>query len=152
MSVSLLSKEENKTLIEKYPFLIPRNRFSGEVVANYDYEYTELDNMPIGWRIAFGEQLCEELAEELIANNCLESYRITDIKEKWGGLRWYDFGCTEKGHEIIHKYEKLSESLCIRCGNKSEGVTSGWISPFCQKCADELQLDIYPLDEEDKNE
>lgn len=75
-------KEYNKQLCEKYPFLIPRNRWSGMriteaqnggywpgepgAIPEYDYEYTELDNMPKGWRIAFSEQMCEEIKQELL--------------------------------------------------------------------------------------
>lgn len=50
-----MSKEYNKQLVEKYPFLLPRNRWTGKVQEDYDYSYTELDGMPDGWRKAFGE-------------------------------------------------------------------------------------------------
>lgn len=105
---SFSDKEYNKQLCEKYPFLIPRNLWSGMriteaqnggywpgepgAIPEYDYEYTELDDMPKGWRIAFGEQMCEELKQELIKFNYLDDYEITQVKEKWGSLRWYDNG------------------------------------------------------------
>ena len=54
----------NKSLIKKYPWLIPRSRRTGKVINNYDYTWTELDAMPKGWREAFGELLCEEIQEE----------------------------------------------------------------------------------------
>ena len=37
------TKEQNKKLIERYPFLMPRNRWTGKVPEDYDYSYTELD-------------------------------------------------------------------------------------------------------------
>ena len=40
--------KENKKLIEEFPFLLPKNRFTGEVISDYDYEFTELDSMPSG--------------------------------------------------------------------------------------------------------
>lgn len=82
----------NKALIEEYPFLLPRNRFTDEVPKNYDYTYTELDDLVDGWRMAFGEDICQEIKEELVKYNALDSYRITQIKEKFGSLRWYDTG------------------------------------------------------------
>lgn len=101
-------KDYNKRLCENYPFLIPRNRWSGmriteaqnggywlgnpEAIPEYDYEYTELDSMPEGWRIAFGIQMCEELKQELIKFDYLDNYEITQVKEKLGTLRWYDNG------------------------------------------------------------
>ena len=58
-----MNKEYNKQLVKKYPFLLPRNRWTGKVPKEYDYSYTELDDMPDGWRKAFGEQMCEEIKQ-----------------------------------------------------------------------------------------
>ena len=86
------NKEENKRLIERFPFLMPHNRWTDEEPEDFDYSYTELDAMPDGWRKAFGEQMCEEIREELVRVDYLQKYRITQIKEKYETLRWYDFG------------------------------------------------------------
>ena len=42
------NKESNQKLIERFPFLIPRNRWTGKVPEDYDYSYTELDSMLLG--------------------------------------------------------------------------------------------------------
>ena len=127
--------EKNKKLVERYPFLLPRNQTNGEVPVGYDFSYTELDMMPNGWRIAFGEQMCEEIREELVKYNCLGDYRIAQIKEKYGALRWYDYGAPKKvGLEIIPKYTKISACTCVTCGAKATRVTYGWNNPFCDEC------------------
>lgn len=77
------NKESNQKLIERFPFLIPRNRWTGKIPEDYDYSYTELDSMPDGWRKAFGEQMCEDIREELVRAEYLDQYRITQIKEKY---------------------------------------------------------------------
>lgn len=59
-------QEYNKALIVKYPFLLPRNRWTDKVAEDYDYTYTELDAMPRGWRIRFSEEMVEEIKEELL--------------------------------------------------------------------------------------
>ena len=134
-----LSKEKNKELIERFPFLMPHNRWTDETPEDFDYSYTELDAMPDGWRKAFGEQMCEEIREELVRVDYLDKYRITQIKEKYGTLRWYDFGCTERIlREIIPKYVHLSARTCIRCGNSATKVSTGWVSPYCDTCADDI--------------
>ena len=107
---------------------------SPENIPDYDYEYTELDAMPIGWRIAFGDQMVEELGEELRKANYDDEYRILDIKEKYGGLRWYDNSNTKEGYNIINKYENLSRTTCICCGKPAKYITLGWISPLCEDC------------------
>ena len=138
-----MNKEYNKQLVEKYPFLLPRNRWTGKVPEDYDYSYTELDAMPYGWRKTFGEQMCEEIKQELEENNLLDQYRISQIKEKYGELCWYDFGCTKKIlKEIIPKYEKLSTHTCIKCGKPATKVTLGWISPYCDDCCPESEYTI----------
>ena len=138
--VDIKKIEENKKLIEEFPFLLPHNRWTDKVVEDYDYRYTELDAMPNGWRKAFGIDLCKELKESLIKVNYLEKYRITDIKEKYGTLRWYDAGCPDDFlHEILPKYVKKSKYTCIKCGNPATKVSLGWISPWCDECADNIK-------------
>lgn len=154
------TKEQNMELCDKYPFLIPTNRKSGkritdgagywpekpEKVPNWDYERTELDNMPYGWRKAFGEQLCEELKEELVKAGALDNYRILQIKEKFGMLCWYDVGNTERGKEIIRKFEEQSARICINCGEPATRATTGWVRPTCDDCCPDMDASV-PLDE-----
>lgn len=140
----------NKNLCEKYPFLVPRNRFSGKVVDDYDYSYTELDAMPEGWRFAFGEKICEEIMQELnkIENEKVRfSYRIVQIKEKFGYLRWYTNWSTIGLDNIIRKYEQISERTCIKCGAAATKISNGWISPWCDSCANSLDIGSFvPVD------
>ena len=132
--------EENKRLIEEYPFLLPRSRWTGEVSKDYDYSYTELDNMPKGWRKAFGEELCGRLKDILVKSNSLNDYRITDIKEKFGFLHWYWHGVyDDEIDKVITEYENKSKKTCIKCGEPaSMRNIGGWLSPYCDKCVDEL--------------
>ena len=150
--------EENKKLIEEFPFLLPRSRFFDKVPNNYDYSYTELDNMPEGWRKAFGIEMCKEIKAELLKHNYLNDYRILEIKEKYGGLRWYS-GPTLKDSnllDIIHKYEDLSFKICIDCGKQAEYISKGWISPYCKNCKKIHEKNsatkYIPLDKEELKE
>ena len=130
-------QKENKKLIEKYPFLKPRNVWTDEELDDYDYSYTILDDMPEGWKKRFGEELCEDLKEELKKCNYLDKYRIVQLKEKYGSVRLYDDGSPRESRvqEIIDKYEHISERTCICCGKFPVPVTdSGWVSPICKDC------------------
>ena len=132
----------NKELCERYSFLIPRNRFTGKIPDDFDYSYTELDAMPDGWRKAFGERMCEEIRDALIEANCLDGYRVSQIKEKYGTLRWYDFGATQKVYDIISKYEYISGFICQHCGSPyAKEFNDGWISTICENCAKIPHLD-----------
>lgn len=132
-------KMKNKRLCKRYPFLILRDWKDNPIT---DYSITELDYMPEGWRRAFGIQMCEEIRTILIKRNYLNDYRIAQIKEKFGGLRWYDEGAPASIYrelqDIIDKYEELSYRTCIRCGRPATKISQGWVSPFCDRCAGKL--------------
>lgn len=142
-------KMNNKKLCKRYPFLIPRNRWTDKLIwdktdkYSMPYSYTELDAMPDGWRRAFGIEMCEEIREELIKYNYLDKYRIADIKEKFGELRWYDngapVGCAEKIWKIIDKYTELSHHTCMICGKPTETSSDGyWLYTLCNKCKEKI--------------
>ena len=147
-----MSSEEviakNKALVDEFPFLLPRNRWTGKVPDDYDYSYTELDAMPEGWRTAFGLQMCKELKEILVGAGALETYRIMDIKEKYGSVHWYDNGYPASADKQYiawqSKYVELSLNTCIICGKKATKMSVGYISPFCDQCAS-----VRPFEYED---
>ena len=141
------SQKENKQLCETYPFLLPRNRWTDEVAEDFDYSYTELDSMPDGWRKAFGLQMCEELKQELIRINKIDEFRIVQIKEKFGELRFYTNWTTDEIEAIINKYTKLSRKTCIVCGKPATVITTGWISPFCNDCIKDINDNYEPIEE-----
>lgn len=138
---------KNKELIERYPFLQPRNVWTDKVPEDFDYSYTRLDEIPNGWRMAFGLELCEELRIALIEENYLDKFRFSQIKEKYGRLCLYNFGASERVHAILRKYEKLSETVCIVCGAPATRITRGWISPFCDNCGGWKDEDCVPINE-----
>lgn len=126
---------ENKELIEKYPFLMPRNDWTGEVVEDYDYSYTLLDDLEPGWKIRFGMPFIEDLREVLVKNNCLDNYLVVQIKEKFGSLRWYSYGEPEEWLDHMYAWEYISEHTCKKCGKFPVPMRDdGWLSPWCDEC------------------
>ena len=127
----------NQELIDKYPWLRVSNRWTGKFVE--DADWTELDDMPHGWRIAFGEEMCEELNQEIVTwpLSAQENFRITQIKEKYGHLCFYTNGESKRFREIVGKYTIKSKTTCIYCGKPAHWISRGWISPLCDDCAHE---------------
>ena len=108
--------------------------------------YNELDSLDYGWRKAFGIQICKEIKRALLNEvgvKGLYSYRIADIKEKNGSLVWSDFGATREVSKIIAKYEYISARTCIECGKTADGMSTGYILPYCKNCANGTELDMY---------
>ena len=143
LSLKEVNKEEaislNKELCKEYPFLAcDVNIWTGKKRLDYDYSYTWYDDLPSGWRVAFGEMLLEELASLLDKANFKEKYEISQIKEKYGSLRWYSNGVpaviSDEYHTLMSKYENLSGAICICCGKPDVRSTTGWITPVCYDC------------------
>jgi hypothetical protein len=63
-----MTKEQNKKLVERYPFLLPRNVFTDELEEDYDYSYIFPLEISPGWFELF-LQLCEDIRQPLIDAN-----------------------------------------------------------------------------------
>ena len=148
-----MAKDNYGFAFKKFSFCINRHN---EIIYNtikYVWEhiinkiciiptYTELDAMPDGWRKAFGIPMCKEIKNELKKYNYLYKYRIMQIKEKFGTLRWYDNGSPNgRVYEIINKYEDISYHTCIVCGEPATKISKGWISPYCDNCIGDCQFE-----------
>ena len=150
--VSKAEKQKNRELVKRFPFLLPRNAWSGRKITDgagfwpgspnevpeYDYEYTSFDLIPQGWRRAFGMEMCQEIEDALEVDGLQDKYFPVQIKEKYGTLRWYTNFTTEKLEKILHKYEDLSERTCILCGAPATKYAVNWISPYCDECAQRI--------------
>lgn len=82
--------------------------------------------------------MIDKLNDLLVKYNFVDKYRILQIKEKYGELRWYDNGIppvmSDEYREWLNKYEKLSYETCINCGKPATHMTKGWIMPLCNDC------------------
>lgn len=123
----------NYNLIKKYPWLFVKNRWDGGVyIYNIFFEESEISFNPNKYNNWFryfeGDWIYEskpklfikfqnELLKELQSyNKDLEyQYTIVDTKIKWGTLRWYDGGNTNKGRKIVSKYlDKLTKKMKLK--------------------------------------
>ena len=104
------------------------------------YEWAE--DMPVGWYKAFGKQICDEIWDVLTKYNEQDEYTIIQVKEKFGELRWYDgnlgYPARDEVDDIIDKYEIISAITCVGCGNPATKLSTGWILPHCDRCANRL--------------
>ena len=129
-------KMRNKKLIKKYPFLLPRNVWTGKVPKDYDYTYTEYGCLSKGWKAGFGKFWLEDLREALIKTNFMDKFMFMELKEKYGQFRQYCNGAPKEVHEVIRKYEYISEYICYQCGSPYACVVNdyGWYLPLCKDC------------------
>jgi len=61
--------------------------------------------------------------------------RVSQVKEKFGGLRFYvsQEDIPIGGNEVISKYEKLSRSICEKCGQSGVLRKGKWIRTLCDE-------------------
>ena len=95
-----------------------------------DFKKHYKDYFPVGegWR-----GLVEKLVEDII--KIAPDVEISQIKEKFGGLRFYiDYG-TDEVFDLISKAEQESFKICEGCGTKENVTTEGgWILTLCKTC------------------
>lgn len=125
----------NAFLFIRYPFLQPRNVWTGK---RY-WDFNKMNEIPKGWRKAFGKQFKKDLRQALIKDEILKTFQFTQIKEKYGTLRLYNNGEGPETEKVIRYYESLSMCYCIRCGKPARYETKGWIEYLCEDCFDESE-------------
>ena len=63
--------------------------------------------------------------------------RASQVKEKFGGLRFYVTSATDEMDGLIEEAETLSYKTCESCGNPGQGRSGGWIKTLCDTCSEE---------------
>jgi len=58
------------------------------------------------------------------------------VKEKYGGLRFYIEGGSDEVYERISEAEVDSLTICELCGEPGTTRDDGWVSTECDKCWD----------------
>lgn len=134
-----MTQEEIKKLIERYPYLIPRNIFTDKIPDDYDFTYIKHLEIPRGWNKLF-LQMCEDIRQPLIDAEYLEIFRFSQIKEKFNRLVCYNFGAPEEVHRIIDKYSKIAQYVCVKCGKPASVETQGYIASYCKDCMNDLPI------------
>lgn len=131
-------KMRNKKLVKLHPYLLPRSVWTCNVVKGYDYTWTEYDCLYKGWKTGFGKLLLDDLRESCLKTNFLDKLQFSDIKEKYGSLRMYNFGAPQEVDDVIRKYEFISQYICYQCGSPESTIVNdyGWYLPMCKCCWD----------------
>lgn len=94
------------------------------------------------WVEEYGKEFAEQDAKEGKAADPRNTTLIpqvvaTQVKEKFGGLRFYYSGGDERIEGIVQFAESLSYNICEECGLFDRTVarnSSGWIRTTCRSC------------------
>ena len=150
-SIGIFNYIRNFSIGIKYPFWRYRAMKSFDDAGNCTYKTkywtTWYNEIPEGWRKAFGKQLSKEILKA--GKQCLKEHKkehltwdnlITwqQIKEKWGSLCLYA-SAVSPIMRVLEKYETLSIGYCMYCGKPARYYTKGWVSMVCEDCAAKLE-------------
>ena len=84
-------------------------------------------DVQVGWY-----PLIKNLIDELITLGW--DKQVTQVKEKFGGLRFYINGGSDEMYNKITEAEKLSHETCELCGEKGELRTKiRWFTTLCDE-------------------
>lgn len=94
-----------------------------------------------GWEPIIRE-CCAKLSDarkRFMAENEIDDYTETcgqasQIKEKYGGLRFYLMSGTEEMHKATEEAEERSLTICEDCGADGKLRPGGWYRTLCDKC------------------
>jgi hypothetical protein len=71
-----------------------------------------------------------------------EQATCLQMKEKFGGLRFYTSGEDEFVSGLICMASYMCDNTCEGCGTHEDlGITKGWITVRCKKCAEKVGRD-----------
>src|SRR3990167_9425532 len=76
----------------------------------------------------------ESLYLPLIALCKEHNIQITQIKEKYGGLRFYVGYAPDWFYDLVDEAEKKSVTICESCGAPGEIRGTIWYKTLCDKC------------------
>lgn len=124
-----MKKELQEKLYTKYPKIFTQKDLP-------------LDQTSMCWGISTGdgwywliESLCARI-QCLCDNQKISQVEATQVKEKFGGLRFYYSGGNDEISNIVWFAETLSTRICEECGSTKdvELTRGGWIRALCKVC------------------
>jgi len=140
----MMNKENTERLVKEFPqIFIDRDKPPTQSLMCFGLECGD------GWF-----ELIRNLCSDIMKSKPHPEFRAIQIKEKFGGLRFYiEGGANDKIWNLIDKAEQDSYKTCEECGIK-ENVTSegGWVTTRCPDCRRLLNLKragLYDGDDED---
>lgn len=135
-----MNSELTRKLLGDFPTLYWQNTLSiQETSMCWGFDCSD------GW-----EPLIRELSEKLVPlveqfnkdyppkpEDMYYGFGVVQVKEKFGGLRYYTNYCSDEINDAIAEYEELSYKTCEVCGEPGELRGSGWYYTSCDEHAKE---------------
>ena len=130
-----------KRLTEEYPRAM-RNVYCGVSINEGWYHIVESLVRNIHHHIKWKRQMRlrdlrkQRKGEEVDGvTDYVHHIEIHQIKEKFGGLRFYYQGGDEQVHGMVRMAEAWAGTACEVCGNRGQSRQGGWVRTLCDEHA-----------------
>lgn len=90
--------------------------------------------------------LIDKLCADIVAMEGHETFKACQVKEKFGGLRFYGQGGTEEIHKRVSQAEDESYKTCEHCGVTTGVTCTGryWVRSLCDVCRPLYDGEAWP--------
>lgn len=129
-----MKEELDNKLTQKYPKIF-KNRHGDVRTTAMCWGFSCGD----GWYWLI-DNLCDTMQNYYDHNGGRNGFTqpvAVQVKEKYGGLRFYIDGGNDKIDGMIWLAEHMSYNICEHCGAQENiGMTKGWNATLCKPCFD----------------
>lgn len=138
-----MNLELDKQLCEKYPkIFVNRRGLPTETLMCFGFEHGD------GWYQIL-DSLCGQIQNyidwinKLHKKESVKQVVAVQVKEKFGGLRFYYEGGDAHISGMVRMAESWAACTCEECGNPGQMRTGGWIRTLCDEHAQGREILNY---------
>lgn len=134
---SLLNTLRKKTFPMKTETFLSLDPKVKSLIDTYPSIFLDVKGRPIDFYLPVGwSDLMHELLSGLAKAGGLEGITVRQIKEKFGGLRFYAEGLNQVQRSLVSQSEEKSFSICVVCGSRGERLMDDYlVTVLCQEHA-----------------
>lgn len=120
------------------------NDFFDELKVKYPLMYDEAYDLWVdeGWHpiiLTLTKRIQSRIDWSIKIGQPIEQVKVAQIKEKFGGLRFYFDGGDDYIDGMVAMAESWAQNTCEMCGDRATKQTTGWIKNVCDVHYEELE-------------
>lgn len=141
-----MKEELDKKLVESFPNLYADRHASMQVTCMC-WGFPGDGWFDLLWELS--KKL--ELLILLLPEEQRKEMKASQVKEKFGGLRFYMTLYNEDFQALIREAENKSYTICEECGKPGQLIRAGWLYTSCRDCAKPEHKDQFKSKDEEED-